>query len=90
MAEFRRSVKCSKCGNENSVFISSGMELSELLVAGKCPHCGSTLQLNYNLLEKAEDQSAPAQEEKKPDVQLDESMFEPQIPSEAIKELIEE
>ena len=90
MAEFKRTVKCSKCGNESSVFLSSGMELSELLVAGKCPHCGSTLQLNYNLLEKSEGQPQETQEENKPEVQLDDSMFEPQIPSEAIKELIEE
>lgn len=90
MVEFRRTVKCSSCGKESSIFLSSEMELNEVVIAGKCTQCGNTIQLNYKL-EKSE--RAPEEqplEQKKPEVQLDESLFEPEIPSEAIKELIEE
>ena len=51
MVDLRRSVKCSHCGNESEVVFSSGLEVKEMLFAGKCNTCGSTVQLNYSVVE---------------------------------------
>ncbi len=48
--EFKRNIKCSNCNTETSIYLSSQLALSELLIHGKCENCGNTLQLNYNLV----------------------------------------
>ncbi|MFH1784931.1 MAG: hypothetical protein ABH842_00735 [Candidatus Micrarchaeota archaeon] len=53
--DLKRTIRCSNCGNESSVQISSDLEMKELLIAGKCVKCGSAMQLNYTLVHGATD-----------------------------------
>jgi len=50
MTDLRRTIKCASCGNESSLTLSSELEMKELLVAGKCTRCGSSLQISYSLV----------------------------------------
>lgn len=96
MTELRRNIKCSNCGNETSVYISMEMSLNELLIHGKCQRCGNSLQINFSLV----GQAAPQQTQQQTSttntntesnmVNVDESLFEPEIPSDVIRDLIEE
>jgi len=52
MADFKRTIKCSNCGNESSIYINSELEMSELIVAGKC-RCGNTMQVSYSIVANA-------------------------------------
>lgn len=91
MVEFKRSIRCSNCGTETSFYLSSDMSLNELLIHGRCQHCGNSLQLNYNLVEReeAKEQSSESSDGQETSVNLDETLFnEPDLPSEAIKDLM--
>jgi len=92
MVEFRRTIRCSNCGNDTNLYLSSDLSLNELMIQGKCSRCGNSLQLNYNIVdtgEKKAGQSPPASSEDAT-VNLDESLFnEPaELPSDAIRDLI--
>ena len=97
MAELRRTIKCSNCGNDTNFYLSSDLALSELLVHGKCSRCGNSLQLNFNIVDqqgaKVEAQPAASPQSQSSDsgtVNLDETLFgEPDVPSDTIKDLIE-
>ncbi len=98
MVELRRSIKCSNCGTETTLYLASEMVLSELLVHGKCQRCGNSLQLNFNIIDssgqsvKSDSAQSPAsQGAESPAVNLDETLFnEPaDIPSDTIRDLIE-
>lgn len=94
MAEFKRNVKCVNCGSERTVYVSSDMAITELLFHGKCPQCNSSIQLNFSLVGEpapgtssgtsASSSSEPAT------VNLDETLFEPELPNNALKDLIED
>lgn len=89
--DFKRTIKCSNCGHETNIYLNSELDLNELLLSGKCTRCGNNLQLTYNIVEKAEvGNSSEQQEESEPTVNLDESLFTPEIPSDTIKDLMEE
>lgn len=93
MGEFRRTIICSKCGKENYISIGSDIELTEILIAGVCPQCGNTLQLNFKVLEReegAKEEPNPDIEESQKEINLSDDMFNLEIPSNEIKELIEE
>jgi hypothetical protein len=92
MTDLRRTVKCSNCNAESSVTFNSDLEVKELLFAGKC-RCGNSVQISYSIVgEQAASQSAPRAE---PDitsglVNIDESLFTPDIPSDTLKDLMED
>ena len=91
MVELRRTIRCSNCGTDTNFYLSSEMNLHELLIHGKCARCGNSLQINFNIVDSgkpAETQSAKT-EEAQP-VNLDESLFgeSSELPSDAIKDLI--
>jgi hypothetical protein len=95
MAELKRVIKCSNCGTETSIYLSSELALSEVLIHGKCERCGNTLQLNFSIVKEGE--SVPVQSGSTKSssgeeamVNLDETLFEPELPSDTIKDLIEE
>ncbi|MFH1394290.1 MAG: hypothetical protein ABII71_05465 [Candidatus Micrarchaeota archaeon] len=90
--DFKRSIKCSNCGNETTIYLNSELEMSELLLAGKCARCGNSLQMTFNIVEKgsAEASSSDSSGEDEPTVSLDESLFTPDIPSDTIKDLMGE
>jgi hypothetical protein len=93
--DFRRTVKCANCSSEASFNVSSDLELKEIAIAGRC-RCGSTLQVTYSLVlpsganvpepPKAPEQPAAAEGM----VNLDESIFGGDIPSDTLRDLMEE
>ena len=93
MAEMRKTVKCSNCGSESTVYISSELEMKELLLAGTCGRCGNSMQITYNIVEK-EAQTPPSTpestESSETTVNLEESLFAPETPSDTLKDLMEE
>ena len=93
MADLKRTIKCSNCGTEASVYISSDLELKELVFLGKC-RCGSSLQVNYSLVpadsSAQQSPSSSSQSGSEALVNIDESLFAPEIPSDAIRDLMEE
>ncbi|MBI5051500.1 hypothetical protein HZC08_01955 [Candidatus Micrarchaeota archaeon] len=96
MAELRRNIKCSNCGTESSIYLSANLALSELLVHGRCDSCGNSIQLNYNLVDTSNQTSGTNQSgntasstQEEPIVNIEESLLEPDIGSDAIKDLIE-
>ncbi|GEM_PF-1364032 len=50
MTEIKRTLKCAGCGYEANFYLTSDMNLHELLVYGKCPRCGNSLQVNFNIV----------------------------------------
>lgn len=94
MVELRRSIRCSNCGNENSFYLSVDMSISELLLHGKCSRCGNSLQINFTLIEPSSSTtpssaSSTGSTSSGGMVNVDESLFEPDIPNDVIKDLME-
>ena len=52
MADYKRSIKCSGCGSEITVYMNGNFDLTELSAAGKCQSCRSTIQLDFAIVEK--------------------------------------
>jgi len=92
--DFKRTIKCSNCSNETTIYLNSELEMSELLLAGKCTRCGNSLQLSFNIVNKSEGESQAPQtqsaESSSPTVSIDDALFTPDIPSDTIKDLMEE
>jgi hypothetical protein len=93
MTDLKRTVRCASCGAESSVSFNSDIEVRELLFAGKC-RCGNTVQISYSILgeQAAGAPQAPARSESEssPLVNIDESLFTPDIPSDTLKDLMED
>ena len=92
MTDLKRTVRCASCGSESSVSFNSEIEVRELLFAGKC-RCGNTVQISYSILgEQAPGApSAPKSDsDSSPLVNIDESLFTPDIPSDTLKDLMED
>ncbi len=99
MTDLRRTIKCSSCGNEASITLSSEMEMKELLVAGKCTRCGSSLQISYSLVGDSSTASTNASSSTTSSSSssssdgipnLDDTLFTPEIPSDTLRDLMEE
>ena len=89
MTDLKRTIKCSNCGNESSIMLSSELDLRELLVAGKCARCGAAMQVSYGIVgEKS--QSSPQSSSSDMMVNIDESLFTPEIPSDTLRDLMED
>ncbi len=94
MVDLKRSLKCSSCGNEVSIQLLADITLNELVISGKCSHCGSSMQVNYNLIDNSTPSSASsssASSSSTPEiVNIDDALFAPEIPSDTIRDLMEE
>jgi len=91
MTDVRRTVKCSNCGAESTVNINSELEMKELLLAGTCSRCGNSMQITYNIVEKeASTSSTESRSSSEGMVNLDESLFSTETPSDNLKDLMEE
>ena len=93
--DFKRTIKCSNCSNETTIYLNSELDMSELLLAGKCTRCGNSLQLSFNIVSKSEGEGQAPQtqsttESSGPTVSIDDALFTPDIPSDTIKDLMEE
>ncbi|MCI0503611.1 hypothetical protein L0Y65_02760 [Candidatus Micrarchaeota archaeon] len=90
MTDLRRTVKCSNCGSESSVSFNSELEVRELLFAGKC-RCGNSVQISYSIVGDSAMPSAPKPSGTEPPlVNIDESLFTPEIPSDTLRDLMED
>ncbi len=92
MVELKRTVKCSNCGIESNFYLSVDMSINELMVQGRCIRCGNSIQINFNVVEPSSTSSfssASSAEETKI-VNIDETLFEPEVPSDVIRDLIED
>ncbi len=54
MADYKRSIKCSGCGNEITVYMNGNFDLMQLSASGKCPDCKNTIQVDFAMVEKEE------------------------------------
>ena len=94
MSELKRDVKCSNCGSETAIYLSTAMAISEILMHGKCTRCGNSLQLNYTLVEQ-QNQSNQASTNTQSTAEptstpnLDQALFDQEFPNESIKDLID-
>jgi len=93
MVELKRTIRCSGCGSDTNFYLSSEMDLNELLIHGNCSRCGNSLQLNFNIVEKeCKEERKPneAAEEEEPSVDLEEALNSDgnDFPSDAIKDLM--
>jgi hypothetical protein len=96
MVELKRTIRCSGCGSDTNFYMSSEMDLNELLIHGNCSRCGNSLQLNFNIVEKegkeeeAASESTTVSQEEEPSVNLEEALSNEtnEFPSEAIKDLM--
>jgi len=90
MVELKRTLKCANCGKENTFYLSSDMTLNEIVAYGKCS-CGSSLQLNFNIVEPSSTNSSSNTniDQALPNAPIDDTMMEPEFPSDAIRDLID-
>ncbi|MFH0885058.1 MAG: hypothetical protein V1861_05095 [Candidatus Micrarchaeota archaeon] len=91
MTDLKRTVKCSSCNMESTVTFNSELEVKELLFAGKC-RCGTMVQISYSIVgEQVSAQGTPpTQTDTSNLVNIDESLFTPDIPSDTLKDLMED
>lgn len=89
MGDLRRTIKCSSCGYEATVSLSSDLEVKEVMFAGKC-RCGSTLQVSYSLVGSDSYQNQQKTESTEQTINLDETLFAPEIPSDTLRDLMED
>lgn len=91
MTDLRRTIKCSNCGNEAGIYLNSELDISELQFSGKC-RCGSSLQISYSIVGSAPAPQQPSGEASPTEtlVNIDESLFAPEIPSDTLRDLMED
>lgn len=90
MTDLRRTVKCASCGLESTVSFNSELEVRELLFAGKC-RCGNSVQINYSIVGDSAIQAPPKPSgADAPLVNIDESLFTPEIPSDTLRDLMDD
>ena len=98
MTDLRRTIKCSSCGFEANVSITSELDMKELILSGKCSRCGNAMQINYSIVDanaasqssSVSSSSSGSSSDQAPLVNIDESLFTPEIPSDAIRDLMED
>jgi phage FluMu protein Com len=95
MTSLKRTIRCTGCGNDMNFDINADMTMSELMISGKCPRCNTTIQVNYNMVSGSAptpSQGVLGQSSESPSqmVNLDESLFTPEVPSDALKDIMED
>jgi len=89
MTDLRRTVRCSNCGYESSVSINSEIDLREMIVSGKCSRCGSAMQVSYNVIE-TQQAPEPVRAPEESSVNLDDTLFNSDIPSDTLRDIMED
>jgi hypothetical protein len=90
MTDLKRTIRCANCGNESSIMLSSELDLRELLVAGKCGRCGAAMQVSYGIVGESGSSQSSSSSSSDPVVNIDESLFTPEIPSDTLRDLMED
>lgn len=86
------------CGTERTLYISTDMQINELQFHGKCLQCNSSIQVTFGLMgtestassTSSSSSSSSSSAGEQPLINLDETLFEPELPTDALKDLIEE
>ncbi len=87
MTNINRIFKCIACFTEFPVSITTDLEISDFTIIAKCPKCGNSIQIHFGVIEQT--QTNTQQQTTSPN--LDDSIFiAPEMPSDEIKQLIEE
>lgn len=97
MADLKRTIKCSNCGVESTVYVNCELEMSELVVAGKC-RCGNTMQVTYSIVmnSSAASVASTASTGSSSDagvVNLDDALFSPgstDMPSDTLRSIMDD
>ncbi|HSB46740.1 MAG TPA: hypothetical protein VLD37_01915 [Candidatus Bilamarchaeum sp.] len=89
MGDLRRTIRCASCGYEATVSMSTELEVKEVMFAARC-RCGSTLQVNYSLVGDTNYSPAQKSEESGQMVNLDETLFAPEIPSDTLRDIMDD
>ncbi|MBN1170368.1 hypothetical protein JXA56_05055 [Candidatus Micrarchaeota archaeon] len=91
MTDLRRSIKCSGCGNESTVYIQSQFDLRDFLLSGKCS-CGNSLQINFNVIEKEAAKEMRQAEPPSSNYSFDDSIFgtPSETPRNTLQDIMEE
>lgn len=90
MVSINRVIKCSSCNKDLNLGITTEIGMTDMTLQGKCNYCGNSLQVNFAVVTSNE-----ANEQKTDITQqiesfdLDENLFGSDLPSDAIKDLIE-
>ncbi|MFA5049734.1 MAG: hypothetical protein WC501_01875 [Candidatus Micrarchaeia archaeon] len=75
MSELKRHIRCSNCKNESEFLLSSNLVFDEVSISGKCPHCSSSIQINFNVIEQGISETAKTTEEPSKGLDLEEDFF---------------
>jgi hypothetical protein len=89
MTDLKRTVKCSNCGAESAVYVNSELDVREVMFSGRC-RCGSTLQVSYSIVGVQAESQQKREESTSGLVNIDESLFPPEIPSDALRDIMED
>ncbi|MEW6722773.1 MAG: hypothetical protein AB1324_05925 [Candidatus Micrarchaeota archaeon] len=90
MTDLRKTVKCANCGAESAVYVNSELDVREVMFSGRC-RCGSTMQVSYSIVgASAQPESQQKSEPSSGLVNIDESLFPPEIPSDALRDIMED
>lgn len=93
MPELKRSIKCSNCSSETNFYLNTDAAISELLLHGRCPRCGNSMQINYTLVDQTTNQQSTQSTSNSSEqvVNLDETLFGTEdMSSDALRDIIEE
>jgi len=95
MTSLKRTIRCSGCGNDMNFDINAELTMAELMISGKCPRCSTTIQVNYSLVPSGPQPSTSQSLTSTADspsemVNIDESLFTPELPSDALKDIIDD
>ena len=69
--------------------MSSDLEVREVMFAGKC-RCGSTLQVSYSLVGGAHAAESQKTESSEGMINLDDTLFAPEMPSDTLRDIMED
>lgn len=90
MTDFKRTIKCSNCNNESNISLNSELDLREVLVSGKCSRCGASMQVSYGIIGESSQNQSKSDSADTPLVNIDDTLFTPEIPSDTLRDLMED
>ena len=89
MVQINKSVRCTNCNKELNLTLTTEIGMNDLTLNGKCNYCGNSLQVNFSVVGSEGSATVSANQNDLPSVSIDENLLEPELPSEAIKDLMD-
>ncbi|MEW6528320.1 MAG: hypothetical protein AB1391_00375 [Candidatus Micrarchaeota archaeon] len=86
MTNIDKVFKCAMCSTDFPVSLTTDLEISDLTIFAKCPKCNNPVQIHLGIIGQP-----PILQQQTTPPNLDENIFiPPEIPSDEIKQLIDE